>query len=114
MNGLGVKFGEGAGDFCPHPIVGHGTLLPAVHKQDSHLQANRAQTLDLFLHKDTPTRELRGRVHIRDGQNAHGQGCELSSTSGFKVRHLADWLLESGRRTWAVAVPFVLADLLEA
>src|SRR5439155_23619648 len=71
VNGIGIEPGDGAGNFALHPIVRQRALLPAIDKQNAHLQADGAQTLDLLLHKDAPARALRRRVHICYGQDSH-------------------------------------------
>src|SRR2546425_929969 len=71
---IGIEFGDGAADLAPQPIVRHGTLSSPIDKQNPHLQTNRAQALDLFLHKDTPAWERRRRVNICYGQDSHTVG----------------------------------------
>ena len=74
VNCLGLELGDGIVDFAPQPIVRRGSLGLSIDKQNAHVQADSAQTLDLFLHKDTPGWERRRWVNICDGQDSHSEG----------------------------------------
>src|SRR5947207_10665128 len=95
VNCIGLELGDGPADLAPQPIVRRGSFCLTIDEQYTHVQADRAQALDLFSHKDTPAWERRRRVNICDGQDSHKRPGNFSS-GGLQARDVAEWPLKSG------------------